>query len=247
MHLSESPFRGDVHVLFDTDPPSETLRLDATDLKDLPSRLAAERLTGLISAKEAIGSLQGVQHTYIGRLTHARLFGSDTPYIEKGLETLRGELADVAKQFAQYDLHFKYEVKAHRLNLRLRVSGNRELENVSLLVRLPAGAGLDLAPCVYRGEADEPENFSGGRYPTMDITPSEYRMCASFDSLSRDAELNAFELPVRVVVEEAALGFKFPLRYELRARNLRRPITGKLYIACRVQERKPTTRDETRA
>jgi len=230
----ETPFQGEVRVQFSGAAPADVIRLPVVDLSQLPSRDAAERVQALLTAKEAARSVAGTQHTYISRLSYARVFGGDQPYIDKGVETLRTELSNIADGYRQRDAYYKFEQQAHRVNLALQVESECAIENASLVLHIPANAGLEIAQQVLHDDAAESAAGlpSTADYPNVEVSNAIIRVSATFDSLTPGKTVLAFDEALRVYIGEAAAGFKFPVRYELRGRNLRRPLTGKLYIVC---------------
>jgi hypothetical protein len=206
-------FAGDVSVQFAGDRP-EMLRLQPVALPELPSRLAAERLRALLDAKRLL-ACAGTQRTYMGRLAFARLSDGE-PYVERGEATLQLELARVTDAFAEQDRSYKFTQQAHAFNLRLSITGGN-LDAASLVLQVPAGVGVELA---------------GGVDAELAEHSGAIRISRRYTRLPAGAH-DAFTEPLRVYLSEIAAGYKFPLRYELRARNLPRAITGKLYLVCK--------------
>ena len=68
--------------------PGEIIHKDQSlptcSLAELPSIVASSKLNELIEAKEQVH--ESASNTMVARLTHARLFGSDTPYEERSTE-----------------------------------------------------------------------------------------------------------------------------------------------------------------
>ena len=65
-------------------------RVEVCDLSDLPSAIAGSKLRQLIDIKNDIQ--KSGSSTMVARLTHARLFGTDSPYEERSKEELVDEM-----------------------------------------------------------------------------------------------------------------------------------------------------------
>lgn len=228
--LADPLFKGDVAIRFAGDSPGAVLRLPVTDLSALPSRRAAEQIETLLSAKESARALNARHDTYIARLAYARAFGGDAVYVNKGVETLRAELKDLEREFSARDQQYKFLQQAHRVNVQIEINGDADLENVSLALSLPANVGLEVR-IDSTGDASSNASLSC-RDPTLETTARDIRIGATYARLPNRTSTVAFSAPLRVCFAAKAAGYKFPLRFVLHARNLRQPITGKLYIVC---------------
>ncbi|MBC7983006.1 MAG: hypothetical protein H7Y02_04040 [Candidatus Obscuribacterales bacterium] len=240
--FSEPEFSGNVCVQFATDPPTEIVSLAANVLPQLPSTQAADKLQALIAAQEIVDDAAGMHLTSIRRLSYARVLGAEEPYIAKSVDTLRVELQSIANSYGKRDLHYKFERQSHRLNFVIHVEGAPRIQAASLVLHIPVGLGIEVAAGVDTNFSDaaklapNPAWSKRNIHPRIETTAASIRISKSFDSLPTSTTVVAFDEPLRIYLDESAVGYKFPIRYELRGRNLHRPVTGKLYIVCPKQK-----------
>ena len=71
------------------------LRLATYDLSKLPSAIASQKLNELIAAKERVQA--SASNTMVARLTHARLFGTDSPYEERSTVEIIAEMKQMER------------------------------------------------------------------------------------------------------------------------------------------------------
>lgn len=232
--FAEPMFTGNVHVQFATDPPTEMIRLLPIACAKRPSSEAKEKIQALIMAQELVDAASS-QLTSIRRLSFARVLGSEKPYEPKSIAVLRAELEEVAEQYDEHDLRFKFEQQAHPINFVLEVNGDQPIRAATLVVHIPVNVGLEVADAQQFSNLDSDavalEDIRK-RGPKVQSTAASIRISKHFDIVKPGAQQLAFIDPLRVHVDKRAVGYKFPVRYELRARNLQRPIVGKLFIIC---------------
>jgi len=219
--------RQPVRIGFPGREPLERIALPVLGIRKLPSELAAERLRAMLETKQQARDIFGRTETRFSRLMHARLYGVDTPFEKHSDESLRMELksADVAYRAA--DDHYRYEVRAHRVNLMIVNDRDSDLANARLRLTLPCIAGIGIAERIYVETDDElpPEGYPsvtrGGRTITVE---------AEIGTLYRNYRAHAFREPPRLWAREEAAGSAVPIDYELSADELAEPIRGSLAI-----------------
>jgi hypothetical protein len=221
-------FDGRVRVQFSGEAPSEYLRLAPLPCTELPSRVAANQIEALVESRQLAMNAASSQLTYIGRLSQARIMGCDSPYANKGLATLRLELAKVADSFRIADEQYRFEHQTHCVNLQLILDGDCAIECASLVLHVPADAGIAIASSGDTA-ADSPRPKLA---PQVERSREVIRISEHYERLQPRETITAFRQPLRIVVDAAAAGRKIPIHYRLHGRNLRYAVSGKLYLVC---------------
>ncbi len=94
--------------------PGEIIHKDfkirTIDLDQLPSAIASTKLKQLLDIQNSVKDSGST--TVMARLTHARLFGSDSPYENRSADELMREMAEIEKKHQFEDEHFLYETNA---------------------------------------------------------------------------------------------------------------------------------------
>ncbi len=225
-------YDGRVRVQFAGEAPSEFIRLQTANAAQLPSKIAADKIAALIDARQLAMATASSEMTYIGRLSQARIMGCDAAYADKGITTLRLELARVEETFRTADAHFRAEQQAHAINLQLVLDGDCDIDCASLVVHIPSNVGLTVSDT--HASAALSTNASGTMHgkPHVEITRDVIRVSENYEKIPARQRITAFRQPLQVVVDSTAAGHKIPVHYRLHGRNLRYPISGKLYIIC---------------
>jgi hypothetical protein len=219
---------GHVRVQFAGDPPSEYIRLTAAHSAQLPSSVASNQIEALVASRRLAMNAASSQLTYIGRLSQARIMGCDTPYADKGLATLKLELAKVADSFRAADEHYRFEQHAHSINLQLVIEGDCDIDSASLVLLVPANIGIAISSSAPAANDTHPNN----RGPQVELSREVIRISEHYERLQASKVNIAFRQPLRVVMDVSAAGHKIPIHYRLQGRNLRHAVSGKLYIVC---------------
>ncbi len=115
----------------------------------------------------------------------------------------------------------------------MALDGECDIECASLVLHVPANVGI-VVPTMQEmdndNDPDAPPIALGNL--NVDVARDVIRISENYDRLRTRQRTVAFRQPLRIVVEAAAVGQKIPVHYRLHGRNLRYPISGKLYIIC---------------
>ena len=88
-------------------------RVATCNLDLLPSAVASSKLNQMAQLKSGIKATgAGGSTTMVARLTHARLFGSDSPYEDRSPAELETEMQEIARRYSNHDNHFLFEQHA---------------------------------------------------------------------------------------------------------------------------------------
>ncbi len=231
--FAEALYTGKVEVGFDGNMLSQEMTVNTADAELLPSKDAKEKLTTLIEAKEAKGAIAD-ENTFITRLTHARLFGADQPYQSHSVSELRKELDNLAERYRDHDDYFRFEQHGQKVNLALVNQSEQELKGASIALMVPRASKFLLA----RRAPVNPANELKARkvyddessYPTVSELEKAYQVTENLGNVAPGQSLLAFKEPLRLFADKSLAGQKVTLFYKLYGRNLRQPISGKLFL-----------------
>ena len=208
------------------------LNVRTVDLSSLPSAVASTKLNQLLSVKTS--SKNTGSTTVMARLTHARLFGSDSPYETRSPAELMEEMAQIKRIHQNDDELFLFEKNAEKLQFVIYNQGEEPIQDASLSLVMPNHSAFYVANQL-------PRLSRNGRY--VDRTPSELADYPGV-SIKDDAvhisnlvgeipcgePVNAFEVPLRVCVGSDLKNRKMGIRYTLSGANLRQPAKGTLRL-----------------
>src|SRR5210317_2206872 len=120
MELFERKFRdsvsaGDIEVGFPGDIIHKDLAIPTCDLSKMPSALASNKLEELLNIRSMSGNSGST--TMVARLTHARLYGTADPYVERSPEDIMVELNEIRSKYCNEDNYFLFHECAENLQL----------------------------------------------------------------------------------------------------------------------------------
>jgi len=208
------------------------LQVPVVDLSDLPSALAGSKLRQLLDIRSKFTNSGST--TVMARLTHARLFGSDSPYEERNAQELITEMAEIRHKHRNEDDHFLYEVHTTKVQLVVLNQGRDTIENASLTLVMPnhnsfyVASRLPKIPkddrWIDRGPAEQSE------YPSVTLKDDSVHVSNTLGDISTDAPAQVFGAPLRICVGRELKGRKLGIRYSLHGSNLRKAVKGRLRL-----------------
>lgn len=208
------------------------LRLATQDFSKLPSAVASRKLNELIEAKERVQV--SATNTFMARLMHARLFGTDRPYEERSTEDIIEEMKQMEDQYVDHDRHFLFNVHNSNLQMVIFNHGDEVIQDASLTFVLPNHEALRVATRVPKSFRDEefversPIEQEG--YPSVTLGKKAIKVAAKLDDIPPGSPVEVFERPLRLCAATELAGKKLGIQYEFQARNLRAPIKGKVRL-----------------
>jgi len=206
--------------------------IETCSLAKLPSVIASSKLQELIAAKERVEA--SVANTAVARLTHARLFGSDSPYEERSTDEIIEEMQQMTKRHRDQDEHFLFNQRYRELQLVILNQGEEPLHDVSLKIAMPRHDAFHVAerlPKILKDDkfiARTPAEQAD--YPTVNLRDDAIQIAATLEDVEPGAPIEIFRTPLRVCVGDQLKGRRIGLQYMLFAQNLRTPMTGKLRL-----------------
>ena len=207
-------------------------KLPTCDLSDLPSLVAGAKLGQLIKVKRKT-KFSG-SATIVSRLTHARLFGSDSPYEDKTPDELAAEIQQIERQYRNQDEQFLYEKNGEKMQLVVYNQGNEPIRDASLSLVMPNHMAFYVASHLPKLEKNDefvdrsPEEQSG--YPSVTLTDDAIQVSEKLGDIPPGQVVEVFDAPLRLCVGNDLKGRKFGIQYSLFAQNLRAPASGKLRL-----------------
>jgi hypothetical protein len=224
-----------IEIGFPGDIIHKDLRLPTADLSRLPSAIAAGKLKQMLDVRAKFRNTGST--TVMARLTHARLFGSDSPYEHRGSDELLKDMADIRKKHKLEDEYFLYEEHVQKLQLVVYNQGDESIENGSVSLVLPNHNSLYVASrlpklkkedrWIERGPAEK------ASYPAVNLKDDSIHVSSTLGEISTDAPVQVFETPLRLCVGQELRGRKIGIRYSVYGSNLRKPAKGRLKLLFR--------------
>ena len=235
--LFERKFRdsvsaGDIEIGFPGEIIHKDLSLAVCDLSALPSAEASMKLDQLISIRSK--SRSSGSTTVMARLTHARLFGADDPYVDRSPEDLMIEMQQLRVKYRNHDNHFLFESHAERLQMVVYNQGDEPIIDASLSLVMPnhnAFYVADKLPKLPRkdGFADRtPDEIAS--YPSVILKDDAVHVTVKVGDVPVGEPLDVFVSPLRLCVGKELSGKRFGIRYSLHGQNLRAPAKGNLRL-----------------
>ncbi|MDJ0907233.1 MAG: ATP-binding protein [Woeseiaceae bacterium] len=198
----------------------------------LPSAVASAKLHELIEAKQRVAVT--ATNTFLQRLTHARLFGSDCPYEERSSDEILEEMRQLEHRYRHNDNHFLFEERATLVQMVLLNQGNEELRDASLTLALPKHEAFRVATELPRIPRDDDfiERTPGEQagYPSVSQCENSLQVSVKLDAIEPGVPTEVFDLPLRICVGNELEGRRVSIQYALHAHNLRTAARGQLRL-----------------
>jgi hypothetical protein len=235
--LFEKDFRDsvsgkDIEVGFAGDIIHKNLTLPSCDLEKLPSAVAAGKLEQLI--KIQLSSRNSGSTSVIARLVHARLYGSDDPYVSRTPDELMKEMEQIQHEYRDHDRYFLFETNREEVQLVVYNQGGEAIIDASIHLVLPKDDDLyvaDRLPKIQRNEKFV-DRLAGelASYPAVRFHKKSVHITHKIGDIGVGEPIEVFACPLRVCVGPGLVGRRFGMRYSLHGQNLRSPAKGTLRL-----------------
>jgi hypothetical protein len=206
-------------------------RVTVRDLSALPSAVATAKLSQLIEIKRDMGSSGS---TMVARLTHARLFGSDSPYEDRSAEELAQQMRQIRRRYRDQDEHFLFEEQQETLQFVVLNQGEEAIRDASLSLLMPNHAAFHVASQLPRLLKEERfvdrTPAEQADYPSVTLSDDSVQVSGKLGDIPGGELVDVFAAPLRLCVGKDLSGRRFGVQYSLFARNLRAPARGKLKL-----------------
>ena len=208
------------------------LRVPTMDIAALPSEIAGAKLRQFAEVRQM--SSESGSNTMVARLTHARLFGADSPYEHRSPDELEHEMAELKRKHRACDERFLFEDHGTNIQLVVYNQGDEPIENASLSLVMPNHGAFFVAsqlPQVFRnGKRVNRASSDHADYPVVNHKDNMIQVSSNLGDVPASAPVQVFTVPLRVCVGSALKGKRLGMRYFLFGRNLRSPAKGKLRL-----------------
>jgi hypothetical protein len=222
----------DLEIGFAGEIIHKDLTLDCCDLSQLPSAEASNKLNQLIDIQN--NSRRSGSTTLMARLTHARLFGADDPYVARSPDQLMQEMKELRAKYRDDDNHFLFELRGEKVQMVIYNQGNEPIIDASLSLTMPNHNAFYVADSLPKikgrsGFANRsPDEISA--YPTVVVKGDSVQISRKIGDIPVGEAIEVFESPLRLCVGNDLKGKRFGVRYRLHAQNLRSPAKGQLKL-----------------
>jgi hypothetical protein len=232
--FKDSVSSNEIEIGFPGDIIHKDREFPTCDLTGLPSAIAGAKLHELIAAKNTAQA--AAANTFVARLTHARLFGSDSPYEERSTEDIEAEMRQLEHRFRDQDEHFLFEQRGGTLQLIILNQGDEPIQDASLALVMPKHSALHVAPALPKQQRDnsfvERTAAEQAAYPAVALRDDSIHVTVKLGDVPAGEPVEAFESALRVCVGNELTGRRVGIQYSLFAKNLRAPAQGKLRLRC---------------
>jgi len=201
-------------------------------LAKLPSTIAGEKLHELMEAKSL--AHESGNSTMVARLTHARLFGSDSPYTHQSAEQVEAEMRQIEQSYRDHDDHFLFEEHASKLQLVVVNQSEEAISDASLSLVLPNHNAFHVAPHLPKIPRDdrfvERTPNEQADYPSVSLRDDTVHVSIKLGDIPPGQPIEVFAEPLRICVGSELRGRRIGIQYSLFAQNLRAATKGKLRL-----------------
>jgi hypothetical protein len=238
MELFERKFRdsvsaGDIEVGFPGDIIHKELALPTCDLSSMPSALASAKLEEMLNIRNI--STNSGSTTMVARLTHARLYGTEDPYVDRSPEDILMELNQIRSRYRHQDDHFLFDKRAQNLQLVVYNQGEEPIIDASLSITLPNHNAFYVADRLPKRQVNDkyvdrtPDEIAS--YPAVTLKDDSVHITAKIGDIPTGEPLEIFISPLLMCIGDDLKGRRFGIRYALHGQNLRAPAKGQLKLS----------------
>jgi len=235
--LFEKKFRdsvsaANIEIGFPGDIIHKDKKLSTYSLSQLPSAIASSKLYELIQAKTQVHA--SASNTMVARLTHARLFGTDSPYEERSTDDIRAEMRQIERRYHNHDQHFLFSENGSDLQLVVLNQGEENLNDASLTFALPNHTSFYVASQLPKLPREDrfidrtPAEHAD--YPAVTARDNAINVSVKLGDIPPGEPVEVFKTPLRLCVGTDLKGRRIGIQYSLFAQNLRTAATGKLRL-----------------
>ena len=231
----ESVSAGDIEVGFPGEIIQKELAVATCDLSQMPSAQASMKLEPMLDIREG-AAMSGATTTLV-RLTHARLYGSDDPYVAQTPAELIAELEQIRHKYRDQDNHFLFEKHAQPVRVVVFHQGSEDIRDASLTLTLPnhealyVATELPLRPSNGKFVERSPDEIAA--YPSVAVSEKAFEVNSKIGNVPAGEPVEVLSMPLRVCVASELAGQRCRINYALHAQNLRAPVSGQLKLRFR--------------
>ena len=240
MELFEHKFRdsvsaGDIEVGFPGEIIHKEFAMPTCDLATMPSALASAKLEEMLNIRNI--STSSGSTTMVARLTHARLYGTEDPYVDRSLEDILLELDQIHNKYRHQDNHFLFGDHSEEMQLVVYNQGEEPIIDASLAIALPNHNAFYVADAMPKRRVNNrfvdrtPDEISS--YPAVILKDDLVHVIAKIGDIPVGEPIEVFASPLLMCIGSELRGRRFGMRFQLHGQNLRVPAKGQLKISFR--------------
>jgi len=240
MELFERKFRdsvsaSDIEVGFPGEIIHKEFAIPTCDLAAMPSALASIKLEEMLNIRNK--SKNSGSTTMVARLTHARLYGTEDPYVDRSPDDIMQELGQIRSKYRNPDNHFLFDDRAEKLQLVVYNQGEEPIIDASLAIALPNHNSFYVADSPPKRRIDDryvdrsPDEIAS--YPAVALKDDSVGITAKIGDIPVGEPTEVFVSPLLLCVGRELSGRRFGIRYRLHGQNLRAPASGQLKLTFR--------------
>lgn len=222
----------DIEIGFPGEIIHKNITLPTCDLSQMPSALASRRLEEMLRICKEAGS-SGTP-TIVARLTHARLYGAQEPFVDRTPEQIETELRQIRTRYRDQDSQFLFNERAIPLQLVAYHQGDEAIVGASLSLVFPNHDSLFIADAPPKRFVQDrfidplPEDIAS--YPGVTLQDDCVKIMTNIGDIPPGEPCEIFRSPLLACFGRGLKGRRFGLRYRLDGQNLRRPVSGSLKL-----------------
>ena len=228
----DSVSAANIEIGFPGDIIHKDQKLETFNIAKLPSAVASAKLHELVEAQSRVHA--STSNTAVARLTHARLFGTDSPYEDRSTDDIMAEMRQIERRYRDHDDYYLFEEHTTRLQLVVYNQSEEAIRDASLSLVMPnhnafhVAAGLPKVPrddiFIARTPAEQAE------YPAVSLHDDSVQVSVKLGDIEPGEPNEVFSEPLRICVGAELKGRRLGIQYSLFAQNLRSAAKGKLRL-----------------
>lgn len=235
--ITEKRFTGKIHTFFDR-LNQKSITLNVLSNGDYPSDKAAEKIKKiLLEKKEKLKKTEGMFVSFLDQ--EIPILGG-TPFKNRSIKTLEENLENVAETYRDDDLHYLFEIKAHKFNFRVLNDDTEYLEDASIELKIDK-EGLYIADKIYSKPNNSnsflhlnytpiPPSWENINYPKVIENETEYVIFEDLGSLKHQISENALKIDLRIAINPKIIQTEKLVKIRIFGKNLSKPIEDQLVI-----------------
>jgi hypothetical protein len=238
--LFEQKFRdsvsaGDIEVGFPGEIIHKECVMPTCDLSQMPSALALRKLEQMLKIRNA--STNSGSTTMVARLTHARLYGAEDPYVDRSPEDIMVELGQIRDKYRDEDNHYLFNERVQELQMVVYNQGEEPINDASLTVALPNHNAFYVADTLPKRLLHErfvnrtPDEIA--LFPSVMLKDDSVQVTSKIGDIPAGEPVELFGSPLLLCIGNELRGRRFGIRYALHGQNLRVPAKGQLKLLFR--------------
>lgn len=173
----------------------------------------------------------------VARLTHARLYGTEDPYIDRSPEDILIELTQIRNKYRHQDNDFLFGDHSERLQMVVYNQGEEPIIDASLAFALPNHNALYVAEGPPKRQVNDryvdrtPDEIAS--YPAVTLKDDSIQVMTKIGDIPVGELIEVFASPLLMCIGGELGGRRLGVRYQVHGQNLRAPAKGQLRINFR--------------